>query len=77
MSMPHQLMGLISEEESNDEELTEDGNDLGDEAPGAGSRDEPMDVDTIYQQVADPMFCRCLIVCVVIDEQAFQMFITC
>lgn len=48
MSMPHYLMGLVSEEESNDEELTENDNDSGDEAPGAGSIDEPMDVDTIY-----------------------------
>ena len=38
---------LVSEEESNDEELTEDDNDSGDEAPGAGSGDKPMDVDTI------------------------------
>ena len=40
-------LDLVSEEESNDEELTEDDNDSGDEAPGAGSGDKPMDVDTI------------------------------
>ncbi|PWA40294.1 ubiquitin-conjugating enzyme E2 4 [Artemisia annua] len=40
-------VGLVSEEESNDEELTEDDNDSGDEAPGAGSGDEPMDVDIV------------------------------
>ncbi|PWA97440.1 protein kinase-like domain-containing protein [Artemisia annua] len=38
----------LAEEESNDEELTENDNDSGDGAPGAVSRDEPMDVDTIY-----------------------------
>ena len=38
---------LVSEEESNDEELTEDDNDSEDETPGAGSGDKPMDVDTI------------------------------
>ncbi|GJW52921.1 ubiquitin-conjugating enzyme E2 4 [Tanacetum coccineum] len=42
-------VGLVPEEESNDEEPSEDENDSGDEAPAAGSGDESMDVDPVNQ----------------------------
>ncbi|GJS37019.1 hypothetical protein Tco_0535401 [Tanacetum coccineum] len=42
-------VGLVPEEESNDEEPSDDENDSGDEAPAAGSEDESMDVDPVNQ----------------------------
>nr|GEZ48804.1 ubiquitin-conjugating enzyme E2 4-like [Tanacetum cinerariifolium] len=40
-------VGLVPEEESNDEEPSEHENDSGDEAPAAASGDESMDVDPV------------------------------